>query len=57
MGGFWSKLGQFVPGFHLWEHLRLPKLEQAVSAQIGVGEAFLSLGSAVHAGGAVYDVA
>lgn len=47
-----AKLAQFVPGSHLWEHSRLPKLEEAVSAGMEVGEAFLFLGSAVHAGGA-----
>lgn len=47
-----AKLTQFVPGSHLWEHSRLPKLEEAVPASMEVGEAFLFLGSAVHAGGA-----
>ncbi len=46
-----AKLVQFVPGSHLWEHSRLPKMEEAVSAEMEVGEAFLFLGSAVHAGG------
>ncbi len=46
-----AKLGQFVPGSHLWEHSRLPKMEEAVPAEMEVGEAFLFLGSAVHAGG------
>ena len=50
---YWSaKLAQFVPGAHLWEHSRRPKLEEAVPASMEVGEAFLFLGSAVHAGGA-----
>lgn len=47
-----AKLAQFVPGSHLWEHARLPKLEEAVPAEMETGEAFLFLASAVHAGGA-----
>ena len=47
-----AKLFQFVPGSHLWDHSRLPKLEDAVPAEMEVGEAFLFLASAVHAGGA-----
>ena len=47
-----AKLAQFVPGSHLWEHSRLPKLEEAVPAEMDIGEAFLFLGSTVHAGGA-----
>lgn len=42
---------QFVPGSHLWDHSRRPK-KDAVAAEMAVGEAFLFLGSTVHAGGA-----
>lgn len=45
-------MAQFVPGSHLWEHSRLPKLEEAVPAEMDKGEAFVFLGSTVHAGGA-----
>ena len=45
-------MAQFVPGSHLWKHSRVPKLEEAVSAEMDMGEAFLFLGSTVHAGGA-----
>lgn len=47
-----TKLAQFVPGAHLWEHSRRPNLEEAVPASMEKGEAFFFLGSAVHAGGA-----
>lgn len=47
-----AKLSQFVPGSHLWDHARLPKVEEAVPAEMEIGEAFLFLASAVHAGGA-----
>ena len=43
---------QFVPGSHLWDHSRRPKTEDVVAAEMNVGEAFLFLGSTVHAGGA-----
>ena len=43
---------KFVPSSHLWEHSRRPKHGEAVSVEMGVGEAFLFLGSTVHAGGA-----
>ena len=42
---------QFVPGSHLWPHSRFPKEEEAVDAEMKVGEALLFLGSTVHAGG------
>ncbi|KAL8743195.1 MAG: hypothetical protein Q9190_004430 [Brigantiaea leucoxantha] len=42
----------FVPGSHLWDHSRQPRPEEVVPAELEVGEAFLFLGSAVHAGGA-----
>ncbi|KAM0798055.1 hypothetical protein BDR22DRAFT_823851 [Usnea florida] len=42
----------FVPGSHLWAHSRLPKTEEAVAAEMDVGEAFVFLASVVHAGGA-----
>lgn len=42
---------QFVPGSHLWDHSRRPK-KDAVAVEMAVGEAFLFLGSTVHAGGA-----
>ncbi|CAF9943001.1 MAG: hypothetical protein ALECFALPRED_010419 [Alectoria fallacina] len=40
---------QFVPGSHLWDHSRRPK-KDAVAVEMAVGEAFLFLGSTVHAG-------
>ena len=43
--------GQIVPGSHLWDPSRRPKLEEVTSAEMSVGEAFLFLGSTVHAGG------
>ena len=43
---------QFVPGSHLWDHSRRPMTEEVVAAEMTVGEAFLFLGSTVHAGGA-----
>ncbi|KAL8764274.1 MAG: hypothetical protein Q9194_007133 [Teloschistes cf. exilis] len=42
----------FVPGSHLWAHSRLPKAEEVVAAELDVGEAFMFLSSAAHAGGA-----
>lgn len=41
-----------MPGSHLWDHTRRPKTEEVVAAEMTVGEAFLFLGSTVHAGGA-----
>jgi ectoine hydroxylase-related dioxygenase (phytanoyl-CoA dioxygenase family) len=41
----------FVPGSHLWDHERLPKENEAVAAELKVGEAFLFLSSTVHGGG------
>ncbi|KAL9120234.1 MAG: hypothetical protein Q9187_003213 [Circinaria calcarea] len=41
-----------VPGSHLWDHSRRPKLHEAEPAEMSVGEAFIFLGSTVHAGGA-----
>ena len=52
MQGVPTNFVQFVPGSHLWDDSRPPKAEEVVSAKMSVGEAFLFLGSAVHAGGA-----
>ncbi|MCJ1230377.1 hypothetical protein MMC12_007050 [Toensbergia leucococca] len=41
----------FVPRSHLWADSRLPKAEEAEPVEMDVGEAFLFLASAVHAGG------
>ncbi|MCJ1281397.1 hypothetical protein MMC26_000716 [Xylographa opegraphella] len=41
-----------VPGSHLWDDTRRPKAHEAEAVEMGVGEAFLFLGSTVHAGGA-----
>lgn len=49
--GLSTNLTQFVPGSHLWDDSRPPKEEEVVSAKMSVGEAFLFLGSTVHAGG------
>ena len=42
---------QFVPSSHLWGHSRRPRGEEAVAAEMEVGEAFMFLGSTVHGGG------
>ncbi|KAL8965540.1 MAG: hypothetical protein Q9183_003795, partial [Haloplaca sp. 2 TL-2023] len=41
----------FVPSSHLWDHSRRPRVEEAVAAEMEVGEAFMFLGSTVHGGG------
>lgn len=46
-----TNLPQFIPGSHLWDDSRLPKDEEIVAAEMNIGEAFLFLGSTVHAGG------
>lgn len=46
-----TNLIQFIPGSHLWDDSRPPKNEEIVFAEMSVGEAFLFLGSTVHAGG------
>ncbi|KAL9610235.1 MAG: hypothetical protein Q9167_005057 [Letrouitia subvulpina] len=42
----------FIPSSHLWDDSRLPKMEEAVPAEMDMDEAFLFLGSTVHGGGA-----
>ena len=42
---------KFVPGSHLWDHERRPRAEEAVPAEMSVGEAFMFLGSTAHGGG------
>lgn len=43
---------KFIPGSHMWDHSRRPKTEEAVSAEMSLGEAFIFLSSTVHGGGA-----
>ncbi|KAF2420714.1 PhyH-domain-containing protein [Tothia fuscella] len=43
---------RFVPGSHLWGHDQHPTDDQAVPAELKVGEAFLFLSSTAHGGGA-----
>jgi hypothetical protein len=40
-----------VPGSHLWPHDQVPKLEDAVSAEMEVGSALFWLGGTYHGGG------
>jgi ectoine hydroxylase-related dioxygenase (phytanoyl-CoA dioxygenase family) len=42
----------FVPRSHLWDHERRPKEDEAVQAELKVGEALFFLSSTVHGGGA-----
>lgn len=46
-----TNIRQFIPGSHLWDDSRPPKDEEIVAAEMNMGEAFLFLGSTVHAGG------
>jgi len=41
-----------IPGSHLWDHGRRPKAHEAEPVEMSIGEAFIFLGSTVHAGGA-----
>ena len=40
-----------VPGSHLWPHDRIPRIEDAVSAEMEVGSALFWLGGTYHGGG------
>lgn len=40
-----------IPGSHLWDSERVPKVEEAVYATMNVGDAFCMLGGLYHAGG------
>lgn len=42
----------FVPKSHLWGHEKVPTEDQAVAAELKIGEAFIFLSSVAHAGGA-----
>ena len=41
-----------IPGSHKWDDVRLPKLEEAVHAELEPGDALIFLSSLRHAGGA-----
>ncbi|CAJ0895449.1 phytanoyl-CoA dioxygenase family protein [Ralstonia flatus] len=41
-----------IPGSHLWDDERMPKVEETVAAEMGPGDALLWLGSTYHGGGA-----
>lgn len=40
-----------IPGSHLWGMDRVPKVEDAMCAELALGEALVILGSVYHAGG------
>jgi len=43
---------QVIPGSHLWDSERVPKIEEIGYATMQVGDAFCMLGGLYHAGGA-----
>ena len=40
-----------IPGSHLWDNDTAPKVEEAIFAEMEVGECFVMLGSVFHGGG------
>lgn len=43
---------QAVPGSHLWDQERAPKVEDACCAEMEIGDAYVMLGGTYHGGGA-----
>ncbi|CCH46727.1 putative phytanoyl-CoA dioxygenase [Wickerhamomyces ciferrii] len=42
---------RFIPGSHLWDHLRKPKEEECMTIEVDEGDGFFMLGSVFHGAG------
>lgn len=43
---------RFIPGSHMWDHLRQPRDEEAIQVELKKGDSFFMLASCYHAGSA-----